>query len=199
MVIRTMPSWQFRWSDSGFDRWWSYGFGWGCDQATLWERRKEEGNGLAEMLIDQFQYIKIQTLQQGLGTLDASGFFVHGFRSWLSLKKWPEDLSACEKLLIPREKKLVVSRVILQGIKQKKCVIHCWASRWFLLIYSPQESLGAKSECWLVKPSLFPDSSPAHRPPGRTRERNLGTRFVTWEITWVWQIKQDMSLKHCIN
>ena len=23
------------------------------------------------------------------------------------------------------------------GIKQKKCIIHCWASRWFLLLYSP--------------------------------------------------------------
>ena len=42
------------------------------------------------------------------------------------------------KLLVAREKKLVVPRVILQGIKQKKCIIHCWASRWFLLIYSPE-------------------------------------------------------------
>ena len=23
----------------------------------------------------------------------------------------------------------------LRGIKQKKCIIHCWASRWFLLFY----------------------------------------------------------------
>ena len=35
---------------------------------------KKKVDGLAEMLIDQFQYIKIQTLQQGLGTRDASGF-----------------------------------------------------------------------------------------------------------------------------
>ena len=29
------------------------------------------------------------------------------------------------KLLVAREKKLVVPRVVLQGIKQKKCIIHC--------------------------------------------------------------------------
>ena len=26
----------------------------------------------------------------------------------------------------------------LGGIRQKKCIIHCWASRWFLLFYSPK-------------------------------------------------------------
>ena len=26
----------------------------------------------------------------------------------------------------------------LGGIKQKKCIIHCWASRWFLLFYFPK-------------------------------------------------------------
>ena len=79
-----------------------------------------------EMLIDQFQYIKILTLQQGLGTLDASGFLCR-FRSWLRLKKVTRRLVGLRstKLLVAREKKLVVPRVILQGIKQKKCIIHC--------------------------------------------------------------------------
>ena len=84
-----------------------------------------------EMLIDQFQYIKIPTLQQGKdgtleGTLDASGFLCR-FRSWLRLKKVTRRLVGLRstKLLVAREKKLVVPRVILQGIKQKKCIIHC--------------------------------------------------------------------------
>ena len=79
-----------------------------------------------EMLIDQFQYIKIPTLQQGLGTLDASGFLCR-FWSWLRLKKVTRRLVGLRstKLLVAREKKLVVPRVILQGIKQKKCIIHC--------------------------------------------------------------------------
>ena len=120
MVIRTMPSWQFRWGDSGFDRWWSYGFGWGCDQATLWERRKEEGNGLAEMLIDQFQYIKIQTSQQGLGTLDASGFFVHGFRSWLSLKKVTRRLVGLREAPRPTREKTCGTQGNSSGNKTKE-------------------------------------------------------------------------------
>ena len=171
MVIRTMPSWQFRWSDSGFDRWWSYGFGWGCDQDTLWERRKEEGNGLAEfeMLIDQFQYIKIPTLQQGLGTLDASGFLCR-FRSWLRLKKVTKRLVGLRstKLLVAREKKLVVPRVILQGIKQKKCIIRCW----FLLIYSPEP----RCQVWMLigLTNLVPRVLSCSSPPRKNEREEPG-------------------------
>ena len=34
----------------------------------------------------------------------------------------------------------------LGGIEHKKCIIHCWASRWFLLFYSPKP----RSPVWIL-------------------------------------------------
>ena len=34
----------------------------------------------------------------------------------------------------------------LGGIKQNKCIIHCWPSRWFLLLYFPKPG----SQVWIL-------------------------------------------------
>jgi len=78
------------------------------------------------------------------------------------------------KLPVAREKKLVVPRVILRGIKQKKCIIHCWASRWFLLIYSPEP----RCQVWMLigLTNLVPRFLSCSSPPRKNEREEPGNK-----------------------
>ena len=72
MVIRFVPSWQFWWSDSGYDKWWSYWFISAIEQHVPWERWNEEGIAKVDVRFSSH----VQCSQALLRTAIQSVFFI---------------------------------------------------------------------------------------------------------------------------